>query len=272
VPLVLLVAGPWYAWAHVHTDGEFFRVFLWHHNVERGLGGSERLRAHPWWYYGPQFLFDFLPWSSLLLLAGVWSWRRRLWREDAGARFGLIWLITVAVLLSAFRFKRADYLLSAYPGAALFLGCVVERWYREGRRLLVGTCTALVGATVLAWFAYVEWNLPRLEATREYRRFAEEVRRHAPPPEPVLFFRTESHALAFHVGRPLEVMVWWDDLDAWASRPGDRYVVMPLRWAREWEAQLRSCRLEEVVSNCELAGGEHEKPLVLLRGRPLTAE
>jgi hypothetical protein len=118
----------------------------------------------------------------------------------------------------------------------------------------------------------VEWHLPRREPAREYRRFAAEVRRRAPAPERVVFFRTESHALAFHVGRPLEVLVWWHDLDAWASRPGTHYVVMPLASAREQRQCLKTARLEEVLRNTDLAGGEHEKPLVLLRSCPLTGE
>ena len=39
------------------------------HNLQRGLGGS-RLRANPWWMYGPYFLLYFLP-ASPVLLAGV---------------------------------------------------------------------------------------------------------------------------------------------------------------------------------------------------------
>jgi 4-amino-4-deoxy-L-arabinose transferase-like glycosyltransferase len=273
VPLVLLLAGPWYLWVYRHTGGEFFRVFFWHHNVERGLGGSA-LRAHPWWFYGPQFLFDFLPWSPLLILAGIGWWKCRGWRPDPEARFGLVWLLTMLVLLSCFRFKRADYLLPAYPGAALFLGCIAERSLREAKypRLAAGLGGAVVGAAAVGWLVHVTWGLPRLEPTREYRRFAEAIRAHAPPPAPVLFFRTESHALAFHVGRPVHEMIWWDELDAWASRPGVHYVVMPAAVARERSRFLRSCELEEVVGNQELAGGRHEKPLLLLRSRPLTAE
>jgi hypothetical protein len=274
VPLILLLSLPWYLWANAHTHGEFLRVFFWHHNLERGLGGSETLRAHPWWFYGPQFLFDTLPWSVLLPFAGWWFWRRGGWREDAEARFGLVWLLTVLFVLSCFRFKRADYLLPAYPGAALFLGCVAERCLCQSAapRRLAAAFALLVGTCTTGWLIHVEWNLPRLEAEREYRRFAEEIRRRAPPPETVVFFRTESHALAFHAGRPLQVMVWWHDLDAWAAGPGARYVVMPEAVAEERWSVLRTSRLEEVLRNADLADGKHEKPLVLLRTAPLTGD
>jgi hypothetical protein len=35
--------------------------------------------------------------------------------------------------------------------------------------------------------------------------------------------------------------------------------------AAEWPRHLKGGRLERVVSNGDLIGGEHEKPLVLLR-------
>src|SRR5262249_45487110 len=111
IPLVLLLTVPWFCWVQHETSGEFFRVFFWHHNVERGLGGSEDLRAHPWWFYGPRWLMDFLPWSPLVLLAGWYCLRRGWWRDDPDARFGLIWFGSMFVVLSCARFKRADYLL-----------------------------------------------------------------------------------------------------------------------------------------------------------------
>jgi hypothetical protein len=84
----------------------------------------------------------------------------------------------------------------------------------------------------------------------------------------VVFFRTESHALAFHVGRPLDILVRWEELNDRLARPGDHYVVMPEDGAAEWHRFLHGVRLEEVVRNTELANGHHEHPLVLLRGRP----
>ncbi len=133
LPLVLLIVVPVFAWADVQTDGEFTRVFLWHHNVERGFGGSEVLRAHPWWFYFPRFAFDFLPWTPALPVA-AWFLVKRFWRADVEARFGVVWLLTIFLLMSAMRFKRADYLLPAFPGAALFLGCIAEQVYQFSAR------------------------------------------------------------------------------------------------------------------------------------------
>src|SRR5262245_44902744 len=193
VPLTLGLTLPWFLWANTVTDGEFVRVFFWHHNVERGLGGSADLEQHPWWFYGPRFAFDFLPWTPLLLLAGWLLVRRGWWRDDPLARLGIVWLVTVVGVLSCAQFKRADYLLPAYPGAALLLGCVAERWYAISarRRLAALAFGAATAACVAGWLVYVESVLPKSEPWYDQRPFAAEVRRHVPAPGRVLLFWTE---------------------------------------------------------------------------------
>jgi hypothetical protein len=70
------------------------------------------------------------------------------------------------------------------------------------------------------------------------------------------------------VGRPNDTFVEWEKLDAWAARPEPSYVVMPPKSAAEWPLYVKSGRLEELLSNQDLAGGRHEQPLVLMRTRP----
>src|SRR5262249_50138336 len=215
LPLALLVCLPVFVWLQWASDGSFFHDFIWLHNVQRGLGGS-RLRSHAWWLYVPYLLLYLLPYSPLLL-AAFW---RRLWRDDPLARLGLAWTVGVLVLLSAARFKRADYLLPAYPGAALFLGCIVAR--RRWSAALVG----VVAAVMLAgWFVRIERQLPDEESYRDYRPFASLIREQATASQEVIFFRAEAHALAFRVGRPMAVVVEWPKLRERLG--GVRYVVMP---------------------------------------------
>jgi 4-amino-4-deoxy-L-arabinose transferase-like glycosyltransferase len=268
MPLLLFLVLPWYLWVGAHTDGEFYRVFFWRHNLERGLGGTTGMHARPWWFYGPRLAIDFLPWSPGLLLAGWLCWQRG-WGRDPLLRFGLVWLGSMIGLLSCFGFKRADYLLPAYPGAALFLGCVAERWYLTLRRpgFAVAGCVTLLAACLVGWWLQVAHFLPAQEPTREHRSFAAAIRRHVPQPQLVLFFRTEAHALAWHLGRPLDTFLEWENLDVWAGRPGCWYIVMPPQCAAEWPHHLRAGQLEEVLRNTDLAPG-HEQPLVLMRTRP----
>jgi 4-amino-4-deoxy-L-arabinose transferase-like glycosyltransferase len=279
-PLALALALPWFLSADAATHGEFFRVFVLRHNVERGLGGPT-LKAHEWWFYARCFPVDFLPGTVLLVPAVVlFVWRGH-WRTDPDARLGLAWFLASALVLSCASFKRADYLLPAYPGAALFVGCVLadeERRLRDtGRRIARLALCALPGILCVGmaggWLVYVERELAVDEPARDCRAFAAEVRRRAPPPEEVIFFRTEAHAVAFNVGKPVAVLVEWGDLSDRLAAAPVRYVVTTADAAAQARQALPDVRFEQVLSNTELTpGGLHEHPLVLLRARKKSKE
>jgi hypothetical protein len=267
---VLLLTLPWFLWANQQTQGEFFRVFFWHHNLERGLGADDELEAHPWWFYGLRIWPDLLPWSLWLPLGTWYVWRGG-WRSDPEARFGLVWFLGMALFLSCMSFKRADYLLPAYPGAALWLACAIERSLGKVSEVWRRAAWVGVGAVALAcaagWLVHVHLVLPQWEAGREQRSFAAEVRCRVPAPAPVLLFRTEAHQLIFHLGPPVDRLMEWENLDIWLCRPETIYVVMPPGCAAEWRDHLEAGRLFPVLSNSELAGKEHEEPLVLMCNR-----
>ncbi len=278
VPLVLVLVVPWYAWVGWRTNGGWYHSFLWYHNVERALG-SGALRSHPWWFYLPRLVIDMMPWSLLFPIVLVGCWRRRREDTDTEAGFGFIWLALIALVLSFAQFKRADYLLPAYPGAALFLGCGLERWWRGWAlrphfaltvrvRWLLGGGVMFLCAYVSGWWVYETRVLAQEEPAREYRSFAEVIRRQAPQPEMVLFFRVECHALAFHLGPPVNTIMEWENIRAWAERPVAHFIVTSPELAQEFPSHLGAARVEAVLTNEELAGGHHEQPLVLLRTRP----
>lgn len=275
MPLVLAIAAPWYVWVNLNTDFKQWNVFFWYHNVERGFG-SATLASHPMWFYLPRLGADLLPWSAVIPVAGWYFIRKRRWHGEPEACFGLGWFLAMLALLSCMRFKRADYLAPAYPGLALWLGFVADRWFLERRRsttsrhwALLLSPRALGLATVLcaaAWLGYVEWIEPVRESSRPYRRFAEEIRRRTQLP--VIFFRAEAHELAFHVGPPLDTILEWENLDVWATQPQTIYVVMPADCARSWRANLDKGCLEEVLASADLVERNRERPLLLMRSVP----
>jgi 4-amino-4-deoxy-L-arabinose transferase-like glycosyltransferase len=271
VPLVAALTLPWFFWANAHTSGEFFQEFFWRHNVERGLGNGD-LRSHPWWLYLPYFANDFLPWTPFLAVAVFWCIRKGWWRDDREMRLGLVWFVIVIGGLSFASFKRGDYLLPAYPGAALFLGCGLDHWRQEAtgrlQQLTVRIPLLLaivVACVVVGWLVNVSYRLPKDEPHRDYTKFAAFIRRQAPAPQEVVFFRTEAHALAFHVGRPLETMTDWSELNAYLAQGGLHYVVLPLDAVKEAHNALHGVRWEEITNDVELSGGRLERPLALLR-------
>jgi 4-amino-4-deoxy-L-arabinose transferase-like glycosyltransferase len=283
IPLLLVLVFPWFVWASAQTGGRLTECFLWHHNIERALG-SGSLRAHPWWFYAPRLCFDLLPWSVLLPLA-LGDLRGGRWRADPLARFGLIWFAVMVLVLSGARFKRADYLLPAYPGAALLVGCMLTRRLVghvsnapldqigtldtcPTKRPLVVMIGTVAVAAVVGWWYYLDRALPCSEPARECRSFAATIRAAAPAPQLVIFFRAEAHALALHVGRPINTVLEWENIAIWVERPGEHYFVMPPECVRQWTQHIGAATLEVLASNAPADGSEHERPLVLARSVP----
>jgi 4-amino-4-deoxy-L-arabinose transferase-like glycosyltransferase len=266
VPWIVLIAAPWFVCANIATDGRLWDTFFWYHNVERGLGGSETLKANPWWFYGPGCLVDLLPWSLAFPLI-AWDWlRHREARCDPETRLGLRWFVAVFAFLSCMSFKRADYLLPAYPGFALLLGSAGERlWlaHKERRSTLTWALGTAVVAMVLGWGSYNTWAVPRQEHGRPYERIAQRIR--ADSARPVIFFRAESHVLAFHLGQPLDTILEWENLQWWAGRDFPVYIVMPEDEARDWPTHLRGVRLEEVLRTREWSAARRDHAMVVLR-------
>jgi 4-amino-4-deoxy-L-arabinose transferase-like glycosyltransferase len=269
VLVVAAVALPWFVWTNHATGGEFVRVFFWHHNVGRFAGTEESLATHPWWFYGPRFAFAFLPWTLLLVPLVTWAVRSGAWKEDRLFRFGVVWLVVMVAVLSASRFKRADYLLPAFPGAAIALGCTAERWLatrtnpRSVKRARWAFGLSLAGGLAVwpvMWFA-VE---PAEAARQEKRPFAEAVRSAAPAPRTILLFRAESHLLAYHLGPPLHTLVEWGELKAALAAPGPHAVVMPPEYAADAE-RITGRRLVPVATLAEFTTVAPHRPLVCLR-------
>ncbi|MCE9562421.1 MAG: glycosyltransferase family 39 protein [Planctomycetes bacterium] len=268
--IVAAVAMPWFMWVNSTTDGEFFRVFFWHHTIARYTGSSPLLATHPAWYYIPRFAVDFLPWTPALLGLGVWAFRSGYWRLDAAFRFGLISFVVMVTVLSTAKFKRADYLLPAFPFAAIAVGCVAEGWLATRMRartvkLAEWTFGGIVAAMCIAWVVMAVVVEPREQAREEKRRFAEMIRSHAPAPTMILQFRMESHLLSYHLGRPVHTFVEWGELNELLAVPGPHFVVMPPEYVYPAGEIATSRKLVVIGRLEEYTEGKPARPLVFLR-------
>jgi hypothetical protein len=263
--IVAAVSMPWFVWANHETGGRLFDVFFWHHNVERGFG-SETLEAQPWWFYGMRFWVDLAPWSLVAPLAVVWAWRRRLLHDDPVCRFALAWFGSMFVLLSCAGFKRADYLLPAYPGLALFLGAVGADWLSAQSQRVRRAATS--AGVVVALLAIAGWSTFHVVADEgwPYREAAARIRDEAGPETPVIFFRAECHPLAFHLGRPMTTVLEWENAEIWAGKSRPIWFVMPAACADEWDSHV-SVPLEPVFALDELPQAVGVRALIVLRNR-----
>ncbi|MCS7045190.1 MAG: glycosyltransferase family 39 protein [Gemmataceae bacterium] len=266
--LIAALAAPWFVWANYATAGRLWDVFFVYHNFERGFG-SATLAAHPPWFYAVRLLVDTLPWSLAVPVAVALAWRRGWWRDDPWCRFGWMWFGAIFILLSLLRFKRADYLLPAYPGLALFLATVAVRWWREQIATWCHWAAPLGFAVVVlvyaaGWGTYLAWE----DRSWPYRSAAERIRGQAGVDTPVIFFRAELHPLAFHLGRPLGSVREWENLEVWAREPRPIYFVMPEEYAATWPEHLVSGRLQLVFRLGDWLTGKHDRNLVVLRNVP----
>ena len=124
----LAVAGPWYVAVSLRTDGAWPAGFFFVHNVGRFLSPMEKhggsVLFHPL-----TMLVGFYPWSCFLPLAIVVAgWR--LWRRTAPpaivATLGLLlaWMAVWIGGFSAAATKLPNYILPAYPAAALLVAAL----------------------------------------------------------------------------------------------------------------------------------------------------
>lgn len=270
-PLVVAaIAVPWFVWANTSTDGELFRVFFWHHTIARFTGSSQQLATHPWWYYAPRFALDFLPWTPVLIGLIVWGLRTGCVRSDPLSCFGLVALVVMIVVMSTARFKRADYLLPAYPFAALAVGCAAETWLasRSNPRT-IGLAKRLFGATLAAvaigWIILTTVIEPAEQARESRKEFARAIRTEAPAPHTILQFRMESHLLSFHLGRPVHTFVEWGELNERLAVPGRHFVVMPPEYVFAADEIVTSRKLVVVTRLEAHTAGQPSRPLVFLR-------
>ena len=122
---MLAVAAPWYTAVSLRTNGEWLNGFFFIHNVGRFVAPMERhggsVLLHPL-----AMLVGFFPWSCFLPLAMVvTAWR--IWkRADQpvsrhALALALVWLLVWVGGFSASATKLPNYVLPAYPAAALLV-------------------------------------------------------------------------------------------------------------------------------------------------------
>jgi 4-amino-4-deoxy-L-arabinose transferase-like glycosyltransferase len=164
VLVALGVVLAWYGPAVGHYGVGYLRETVVHQQLER----YTRTWVHqaPWYYYLPEFVAGFLPWS--LFLPGALGLGWRAWRQGdpvetaAGGTatppplsrpwlFPLAWFASGFVFFSLSTGKRGAYLLPLYPAAALLVAWL---WSRAGagRSRWLGVPIALMsgGAALLA--------------------------------------------------------------------------------------------------------------------------
>ncbi len=137
VLVVLAVAGPWYVWVGLRTEGEFLREFLLTHNVGRALAPMENHHGSALLYYPAALLIGSFPWSvfAVPVLLEVIGRLRRADRWKHGLVFACCWVGVYLGVFSIAQTKLPSYVTPTYPALALLIGVFVYHW-RQGNLLV----------------------------------------------------------------------------------------------------------------------------------------
>jgi hypothetical protein len=123
---------------------------------------------------------------------------------------------------------------------------------------------------VIGTWGYEQFISPKMEAVREQRSFAEAIRILAPNPQEILLFRVESHLLAYHLGRPINTLVEWGELQERLQKPGAHYFVTRAEFAEECMEKLPTQKMEVVLRSEMFSSAKPLRPLALMRTTPKT--
>jgi len=146
VPLMLLIAGPWFLAIIFATDGAFVAEAGGGDLLAKLLHGQESHGAPPGTYLALAFV-SFWPGSIALGMAARSAWRER---RDETIRFLIAWIVPFWIAMEAIPTKLPHYVLPTYPALALLSARALlgrdagERWH-----WLEGLCIALWGLATL---------------------------------------------------------------------------------------------------------------------------
>jgi len=156
---MLAVAAPWYVAVSVRTGGEWLHGFFFIHNVGRFVAPMERhggsVFLHPL-----AMLVGFFPWSCFLPLAiAVTAWRVGRRTDPPATRSALllllVWLLVWVGGFSCSATKLPNYVLPAYPAAALLVAAAgvaaarTDRWAHP-RWMAAGIASLAFGGVATA--------------------------------------------------------------------------------------------------------------------------
>jgi len=163
---VALVVGPWFILVQQQTGGAFAAGFIGTHNIQRFLQPFER-HTGSILYYVPAMLLGFFPWSMFAIPTVIETVRRIRGRlpGDAAALLLAVWFATWFGFFSLAQTKLPNYIVPAFPAAAILTASFLVRWARAAEassRIWMTTALTLLIACGLAAGA-VCLTLPRLE-------------------------------------------------------------------------------------------------------------
>lgn len=123
VPLMLLVAAPWYIAIGMATDGQFFRTALGY-SVAGKVVGTHQNHGGPIGYHALLFTGMFWPGSLFGWLAIPFAWIER---RTPAVRFAIAWIIPAWLVFELSGTKLPHYTLPLLPAVAMLSAAAIQK-------------------------------------------------------------------------------------------------------------------------------------------------
>ncbi|MGH7878753.1 MAG: glycosyltransferase family 39 protein, partial [Candidatus Binataceae bacterium] len=157
----LAIGLAWYVAGYAIADGKFLRWQIGMNLVSRFIpaeAGGANYCVHPFWYFGPQIVAGFIPWSLFIPALAAAMWPRRGRAIPESMVYALCWFGAILLLFSASRGKCPVYILPAFPPLAALIGWSIALVRAEEtppppwtmRLFTAATLTIALGAILLA--------------------------------------------------------------------------------------------------------------------------
>jgi len=225
--------------ALIRTDGEFFRVGIGRHVVERSFNVMEGHGANSWntyiatipFYFAMVFL-SFFPWSIKLPALTKYLWRGR----DAIDNYLISGILIVFVIMSLVKTKLPHYTLPAFPLLSLLLArhlFDLRGSPRFAKRAAIGAAAVSLAVAFIA-FPLLAPSFPSPQLFKISRNdllpemdfadvdYAE--------PSVVWYFRSRVHGFR----RGLNP----DQIEQFLTFPGPRFTILPTPVAEAFSAKI----------------------------------
>ena len=172
--IVIAIQAAWYAPFLVRIGAEgrsyFYEMYIYKENLLRFTTGFDHYE--PFWFYIPDLLPHFLPWSPFLILYPLALLIKNYAAGERDCRFPIVWFLSIFVFLTISSGKDSRYALPLYPAAALlvadFWDRMMNKWERYKTTLVVSFALIVIAFTS-GWIVYNA----RLSA-RDFKRARQE--------------------------------------------------------------------------------------------------
>lgn len=156
--LMVVLIAPWAIAAQTASNGEYFKVAVGRHVLERSTTALEGHGGFPL-FYAITALVAAFPWIGFVPSAAARAWRRR--ERSIRDLFLLAWLVGPFVVFELLGTKLVHYWMPSYPaGVLLVVGWLVARTGSAERSERLAPLLAGVGGSVLLLIGpTVVWRL-----------------------------------------------------------------------------------------------------------------